>query len=110
MAEIKKFGNVDASHVERMLEGDFEGSVDELIERNERSLEQLEAVRSLWIGNIQTLEERVPHDDVLEDIKTQSFHVWRNAWAGKLMELDSLQEELEQAREQLDFVKQEGAD
>jgi len=110
MGEMKKFGGVDASHVERMLEGDFEGSVDELIQKNERSLEQLEAVRSLWIGNLQALEEKIPHDDVLEDTKTQSFHVWRNAWAGTMMELDSLEEELKQAREQLDYVKQEQAD
>jgi hypothetical protein len=110
MGEIKKFGEVDASHVERMLEGGFEGDVDSLIEQNERSLEQLEAARSLWIGNLQALESKIPHDDVLEDDKTQSFHVWRNAWAGRLMELDALQEELEQAREQLSFVKQEQAD
>lgn len=110
MGEMKKFGPIDASHVDRMMEGGFEGDVEELSRKNERSLEQLEAVRSLWIGNLQALDEKIPHNDVLEDDKTQSFHVWRSAWAGRLMELDSLEEELKQAREQLNFVKQEEAD
>lgn len=110
MGEMKNHIGIEVGHVERMMEGDFEGDVEKLLEQNERSLEQLEAARSLWIGNLQTLESKIPHDDVLEDDKTQSFHVWRSAWAGKMMELDSLQEELEQAREQLEIVRQEQAD
>ncbi|MFA5186122.1 MAG: hypothetical protein WC551_06550 [Patescibacteria group bacterium] len=108
MGEMKT-PRIEAGHVEEMLKGDFEAKVETLREKNERSLEQLEATETLWIANLETLESKVPHDDVLVDDRTYSFDVLRNAWRAKLMELEGLREELEQAREQIDFVAAENA-
>lgn len=63
--------------------------------RNKERLAELEKVRALWISSIEELESRVPHDDVLVDKKTYSYHVLRNSWLHRLMELDELQQEIE---------------
>lgn len=100
---------IEIEHVDEMLAGDFEKVAAELMEHNERSLERLEETEALWIADLEALEAKIPHDDVLVDDRTLSFDVLRNAWRAKLMELEAIREELEQAREQLDFVMQEEA-
>lgn len=58
------------------------------------SLERLETARADWAANIETLEERFPHDDVLLDDRTASYHVIHNAWLAKMDELGRLETEL----------------
>ncbi|MBI5654836.1 hypothetical protein HZC53_04260 [Candidatus Uhrbacteria bacterium] len=109
MGEMK-MPKIETGHVDEMMTGDFEAKVQELREHNERSMERLEETEALWIADLEQLEAKIPHDDVLVDDRTLSFDVLRNAWRAKLMELETLREELEQAREQLDFVTAEQAD
>lgn len=65
----------------------------------ERALESLEEARGIWIDNVQLLDEKIPHNDVIEegDGKTIVFNVVRNAWLANLMELEELEQELRSA-------------
>lgn len=62
-------------------------SVAALTERNERMLEVAEAARQYWTEALALLEEGVPHDDVVVEQKTLSFHVMRNTYLANINEL-----------------------
>lgn len=68
------------------------------------SLETLEMTRADWAANIQTLEERFPHNDVLLDDRTASYHVIHNAWLAKMDELGRLETDLRDLLRQVDEV------
>jgi len=108
MGEMK-LPKIETGHVDEMLSGSFEEKVEGLREMNERSLENLERTEELWIANLDRLKKSVPQNDVVIDSKTLSYNVLMCAWKAKLMELEGLREELEQAREQLDYVVLEQA-
>jgi hypothetical protein len=58
-------------------------------------------VRAELISNVETLEAKIPHDDVILDDKTYSFHVLRNAWLAKIDRLDVLERELLEQKAEL---------
>ncbi len=62
-------------------------SVASLLEKNERMLEVAEAARQYWTEALALLEEGVPHDDVVVEQKTLSFHVIRNTYLSHINEL-----------------------
>ena len=55
-------------------------------------LEQIDLAISAWIGVIETLEAKVPHNDVIVDDRTLAFSVVKNAWLANLMELTDLRD------------------
>jgi hypothetical protein len=57
-------------------------------------LQSIESVRTLWVGNLEELETKIPHNDIVLEQKTYSFHVVRNAWLAHLNELDQLEREI----------------
>ena len=55
-------------------------------------LERIEEARATWIGALETLSQKVPHDDVILDNRTLAYDVLRNSWFANLMELADLEE------------------
>ena len=63
-----------------------------------KGLEKIETARQLWIQNIQILDEKIPHDDIMVDNMTLSYNVYRNAMVAHL---DKLEHDEQEAKEEL---------
>jgi len=108
MGEMKNF-RMESADPSELARGEYEKTVLGMLEKNTRSFENLEGAAALWISNLGQLEDRVPHNDVIEDNKTQSYHVLKNAWTAKLMELSELRDELESEKTELGNLAQDFA-
>jgi len=58
--------------------------------RNEERIKETEVMQALWMANVETLEEKVPHDDVMQEDKTLSYSVIRNHWLSMVDEAGEL--------------------
>ncbi|MDQ7815308.1 MAG: hypothetical protein RDU25_05925 [Patescibacteria group bacterium] len=74
----------------------------EMKRRNEERLNEVAEKQAVWAGNVQTLDEKVPHDDVIQDDRTLSYSVLRNHWMSMIAEGDVLLVRLRKLQETLD--------
>lgn len=60
----------------------------EMKRRSEERLNEVAEMQAIWAGNVQILDEKVPHDDVIQDDRTLSYSVLRNHWMSMIAEGD----------------------
>lgn len=75
-----------------------------LLEMTKKDLETLEATRATFVANIGILDEKIPHDDILQDTVSLSYNVARNSLLAQLDDLDDLQHSLELHQQKLETL------
>lgn len=75
-----------------------------MLEMTKKDLEKVEATRATFVANIEILDEKIPHNDILQDTVSLSYNVARNSFMAQLNDLDDLQHSLELHQQELETL------